>query len=207
MIEEYKILKEFPGYLIYNTGKIFSLKTNRYLKQHYDSCGYRHVSLYKGTKNSRTTIKVHILVALAFIPNLNPLVRTEVNHLDCNKSNNKVSNLEWVSRKENVQHAVKNNRCIRAVLSPLLEEQVKLIPNLIFYGFSIKLISRIYKVSMTTIREIITGKTWKYLNLKIVRLPFKRDSIEIPKALYLKLCSFNIDNTVLNSRVKVLESV
>ncbi len=31
MIEEYKILKEFPGYLVYNTGKIFSLKTNKYL--------------------------------------------------------------------------------------------------------------------------------------------------------------------------------
>lgn len=207
MTEEYKILKDFPGYLIYNTGKIYSLKTHRFLKQHYDSCGYRHVSLYTGTKASRTTIKVHILVAIAFIPNLQPTVRTEVNHIDCNKSNNRVDNLEWVTRKENVQHALRNNRCIRVSLSPLKEDQVKLIPILISYSFSIKLIARLYKVSMTTIREIITGKTWTYLHLNVNKVPYKRGALYIPLELYHKLQSFNIDNTVLNSRIKTLESV
>lgn len=207
MIEEYRILKDYPGYLIFNTGKIFSTKTNRYLKQHYDSCGYRHVTLYKGSKKNRVTVKVHILVAKAFIINPNPLLKIEVNHKDCNKSNNAISNLEWVSKKENIQHAIQKGRCNRTVLSPLVEAQVKLIPSLVSLGFSIKLISRLYKVSMTTIREIITGKTWKYLNLKVIRSPFTRDTLYIPLDLYLQLKSFNIDNTVLNSRIKVLESV
>lgn len=207
MIEEYKILKEYPGYLIYNTGKIFSLKTNKYLKQHYDSCGYRHVTLYKGSKKNRVTVKVHILVTKAFITNPAPNIKIEVNHKDCNKSNNAVSNLEWVSKKENIQHALQQGRCNRTQLSPLVEAQVKLIPVLISFGFSIKLISKLYKVSMTTIREIITGKTWKYLNLKVIRPPFKRDTLYLPLNLYTQLKSFNIDNTVLNSRVKMLESV
>ena len=193
--------------MIFNTGKIFSTKTNRYLKQHYDSCGYRHVTLYKGSKKNRITIKVHILVAKAFIINSDPLLKTEVNHKDCDKSNNTIFNLEWVSKKENIQHAIQKGGCNRTVLSPLVEAQVKLIPSLVSLGFSIKLISRLYKVSMTTIREIITGKTWKYFNLKVTRPPFKKDILYIPLKLYLQLKSFNIDNTVLNSRVKVLESV
>lgn len=205
MKEEYKILKDFPEYLIYNTGKIYSLKTKRFLKLHYDSCGYRHVTLYKGTKSSRVTIKVHILVAKAFISN--PLNKREVNHIDCNKSNNVVTNLEWVTKKENIKHALLKGRCNRSRLSPLKEEQVKLVPILIENGFSIKLISRLYKVSSTTVREIITGKTWTYLHLKVDRKKYKTGIIYINNVLFNKLKSFDIDNTVLNSRVKMLESV
>lgn len=129
MIEEFKILKEFPNYLIYNNGKVYSLNLKKFLRIHKDSCGYNHVTLYKGTKKDRKTFKVHILVAKLFIPN--PLNKEEVNHIDCNKNNNCVSNLEWVSRLENVRHALNNGRCIRTYLSPLQEEQVKLIPLLI----------------------------------------------------------------------------
>jgi len=58
--------------------------------------------LSKGPHRWRTN--VHRLVAAAFIPN--PEEKPEVNHIDGNKSNNHVSNLEWVTRKENAQHAV-----------------------------------------------------------------------------------------------------
>lgn len=65
---------------------------------------YLHVTLSKnGTHKDKA---IHRLVAEAFIPNPNNL--PQVNHKDCNKHNNKVENLEWVSAKENTYHAYQN---------------------------------------------------------------------------------------------------
>lgn len=64
---------------------------------------YMQVSLWKDNKG--TWKYVHRLVAQAFIPN--PLNLAEVNHLNGNRQDNRVSNLEWVSRIGNAQHAIK----------------------------------------------------------------------------------------------------
>lgn len=71
------------------------------IMQGYLQCGYHYVNL---TANSAyNTFLVHRLVATAFIPN--PENKPQVNHIDGNKSNNYVGNLEWVSCQENIQHA------------------------------------------------------------------------------------------------------
>lgn len=205
MIEEYRKLKEYPMYRIYNTGKIYSEYTKKFLKKFDDNSGYLQVTLFSGNNIGRKTIKVHILVAKAFISNPNNL--PEVNHINCNKYDNRVSNLEWVSKHENMIHASKYSYKNRESLSPLNKDMVILIPTLLKCGFSIKLISTLYKVGHITIRNIIQGKTWKHLNLQFSKYNFNRNIIEIDKLLYDKLKSFNVDNTVLNSRVKILESV
>ena len=69
--------------------------------------GYWRVLLRKNSKSK--CVNVHILVAKAFIPN--PDNKPEVNHIDGNKLNNACSNLEWVSHKENMDHAWKNGLC------------------------------------------------------------------------------------------------
>lgn len=68
------------------------------------SDNYLKVTLSKS--NKQRTFRVHILVARAFIPN--PENKPEVNHIDGNKKNNKVNNLEWNTRSENELHAYKN---------------------------------------------------------------------------------------------------
>lgn len=66
--------------------------------------GYLQVGLRKDGK--RKWFGVHRLVAIHFIDN--PLNKSQVNHIDCNKQNNHVSNLEWVSPEENMKHARDN---------------------------------------------------------------------------------------------------
>ena len=61
---------------------------------------------YHRIKVGRKAYGAHRLVAIAFIPN--PMNKPDVNHIDGNKENNSVSNLEWVSKKENMLHAVRN---------------------------------------------------------------------------------------------------
>lgn len=72
--------------------------------------GYLSVNLYKNGKQKHCYI--HRIVAEAFIPNPHNL--RYVNHIDCNKHNNAVSNLEWCTQSENVMHQVKMNTHARA---------------------------------------------------------------------------------------------
>lgn len=205
MIEEYRKLREYPMYRIYNTGRIYSEYSKKFLKRFDDNSGYLQVTLFSGNNKGRKTIKVHILVAKAFIPN--PYNLPEVNHINCNKYDNRVSNLEWVSKHDNMIHASKYSYKNRESLSPLNKDKVRLIPLLLKYGFSIKLIASLYKVGHITIRNIIQGKTWEHLNLQFPKSEFNRGIIEVDELIYKKLKTLNVDNTVLNSRVKILESV
>lgn len=105
---------------------------------------------------------VHRLVAQAFIPNPNNL--PQVNHIDGNKLNNHVDNLEWVSSYENQQHAVKNG------LRPLKKiNQYDLTNHFIKTWSSLMEASRSLKINKATIsfccqgkRKTAGGFIWKY---------------------------------------------
>ena len=208
MAEQYKKIKGYSHYRIYKNGRIYSEFINRYITPTEDSSHYLQNTLVDDNGN-RKTIKTHRLVAIAFLPN--PENLPDVNHKDFNRRNNNVENLEWWTEKYNTQYTSKYNLDINKEsymkLSPLTEEHVLLIPTLLNYGFSVKLISRLYRVGHITIRNIVSGKTWRWLKLNFNRDTFIRETIEIPANLYDILLQVGVDNTVLNSRVKVLESV
>ena len=101
-----KIIEGFPDYRITATGRVFSRKLSmfRELKPTLNKGDvYPIVYLWRGRGRGGVKIRIHILVATHFIC-ARPL-GLEVNHKDGNKQNNHVENLEWVTRRENVNHA------------------------------------------------------------------------------------------------------
>lgn len=78
----------------------------KWLKNRIDKEGYAYVTLT--TNKVRQTKKVHRYIAMAYLPN--PKNLPEVNHKNCKKLDNRVSNLEWCTRMQNVQHAILNGR-------------------------------------------------------------------------------------------------
>jgi hypothetical protein len=98
-MEAWRSIDEFPNYDVSSLGNIRNNKTGKHMKICVKS-GYYHIGLVND--NSKKTLKVHRLVAMAFIEN--PEGKLEVNHKDKNKLNNSVSNLEWMTRRENNIH-------------------------------------------------------------------------------------------------------
>ena len=101
-------IQNYPDYLIYSDGRVFTKKRNKFLKSMYDKKGYQIVNLYRDGK--RKSSKIHRLVGIHYIPN--PENKTQIDHLNRIKSDNRVENLRWVSPSEN-QHNIglqKNNK-------------------------------------------------------------------------------------------------
>jgi len=96
-----KLITDFPDYTITPEGVITKITNNLVLSTWTGANGYKHVDLRKDGKG--TKIALHRLLATTFIPN--PDSKRVVNHIDGNKLNNSLSNLEWCSDSENIKHA------------------------------------------------------------------------------------------------------
>jgi hypothetical protein len=96
----------FDNVEVSNLGRVRKISTGYVYKYKLNNRGYRWVVLLSKLDGERKNVKVHRLVAFAFIPNLrDPSIYNQVNHKDGLKTNNHVDNLEWMSCKENIQHA------------------------------------------------------------------------------------------------------
>ena len=95
-------------YAISDDGQVFSIKNQSYLKT-FTRCRRGGNALpsiaIRDNQGVRRIYFIHRLVALHFIPNPAPKIRTEVNHIDGNVLNPHYTNLEWMSRSENQAHA------------------------------------------------------------------------------------------------------
>lgn len=100
--EIWKDVVQYPNYQVSNLGRVKNKNTGRMLKQSLDRGG-RYKSVYLCRDGKENTQRVHRLVASAFLGDHPDLV---VNHIDGDKFNNRVDNLEWCTYKENNVHAV-----------------------------------------------------------------------------------------------------
>ena len=100
--EEWRPISGYKGYHVSNFGRVKSFnRAKAKILAPVCIAGYLHVGIYRN--NKQKLIKVHRLVALAFLPN--PANKPEVNHIGGIKFNNHVSNLEWATKSENQKHA------------------------------------------------------------------------------------------------------
>ena len=120
------VWKDIPGYeghyQVSNTGEVRSIKRHpTILKADHQRNGYKRVYLWRD--NGKKNCLVHRLVAEAFIPN--PSQLTDVNHLDENKDNNAVTNLEWCTHLYNMNYGSAKEKIRAASLGRTYSEEVK----------------------------------------------------------------------------------
>ena len=156
-----KSIKGYEGlYSITKSGKIWSHRNNRYIKCSPTKGGYRKVSLcYKG---GVTTKLVHRVVMESYKPTGNQDL--DVNHIDGDKTNNSLSNLEWCSRSENIKHAFKLklscNKGVNHSQSKLTEQDIRYIR--VSPRSNVEL-GKLYGVVHQTISNVRSGWSWRHV--------------------------------------------
>jgi hypothetical protein len=149
-------IKFLENYLVSNLGRVYreehiyknKFYRGKFLNTNILNTGYMKVSIMQ------KQYLIHRLIAKLFIPN--PFNKKQVNHIDSNRLNNNIDNLEWVSHQENVEHCTQKNRMSKK----LTKNDVLNIKN---SNETVKNLAKKYNVSDTNIRYIINGKIWKHI--------------------------------------------
>ena len=157
-------------YLISNKGRVQNKNTLLVLKPQKMTSGY-HFNCLMGSKSIPKGMSIHRMVGYAFIPN--PENKPEINHINGVKIDNRVENLEWCTRLENIRHAKKMGLIPKRIgkkgedhgRSILTEKNVIYIRQF-FDGKKVNkpYLANKFGVSVPTIKAVLTRRNWKHLN-------------------------------------------
>lgn len=175
--ELFRNVKNTNGiYWISNYGRLLTLNHRnsgkaKIMKPAKDANGYLRTMIVSNGKLK--TIKIHRLVAEAWIEN--PENKSQVNHIDFDRSNNKANNLEWMTPKENTEYSYKAGRikkpiCTKFVKgsdigtsilteSQVLEIRSKFKPRV----YTREMLGKEYGVAAATIKDIVLRKSWNHI--------------------------------------------
>jgi hypothetical protein len=175
MQDEWVNIIDFPDYKINKhgeiistsrtmfNGKVYFLSKEKFIYPRVDNRGYLYISLRNNGIEKK--FRIHRLIAKHFLPSYDE--SKTINHIDGNKNNNLIENLECITLKENIQHAVNNKLHAygkKQYNSKLNDELVKEIRNkYIPRKITIKQLSNIYNVSEQVIFDVIHYNTWKHV--------------------------------------------
>jgi hypothetical protein len=166
MKEIWKPIKNYPDYIISNTGKIKSFKSNKLLKFSLTGTTIKYYSVYLRNKNGLKHFYIARLVLIHFLGNP-PSSKHETNHIDFNPLNNNINNLEWVTSKENSQHsrlqmsfAKQGEKHPKAKFTDKQALEIKILRK---KRYKIKHIAELYNTSPNNITNIVT-RYYKHLN-------------------------------------------
>ena len=168
MTENWSDIDGYEGiYKISDMGKVFSLISNKILKNKSTEKGYLYISLYKYKK--MRNFYIHRLVASHFIEGDSILT---VNHINGIKNDNSYKNLEWCTMGENNSHARNNGlqdrRGEKGNFTKLTEAQVICIIEALSNGEKCTHLAPVYGVTREAISRIKNGKNWKHLTKMII---------------------------------------
>lgn len=151
--EIWKDIEGYEGlYQVSNLGRVTRVTTNRILKSSKHVSGYLMVNLSKNSVTSHQ--RIHRLVAQAFIPN--PENKPDINHVDEDKTNNNVNNLEWSTRKENCNHGTRNERISKINSITIISTNLKTGESREFYG--INDCARQLELQASNITHVLKGR-------------------------------------------------
>ena len=155
--------------MVSNMGRLMNSKTGTLYRFYTTVHGYKEVVCTFGSDANRHHVRIHRAVAYTFIPNPNGL--REVNHLDGNKINNSVENLEWCSRSDNEKHKYSMGLCDTSKFSGVNNGRHKLDVQKIEFirknyksknkEFGQKPLAQKFGVSTKTIQNVVYGVFWK----------------------------------------------
>lgn len=150
-----KDIRGYEGqYAITDDGRVWSYKSKRFLSSYVDGRGYLGVRLYKDGEGSSK--RIHRLVLETFYP-VAGMEQLQVNHIDENKLNNNLSNLEWTTAKENTQHSLYRRKGVKK--GKIKEvEQYSLDGKLIAVYKSQAEASRKTNINRYTISDVLRGR-------------------------------------------------
>lgn len=187
-------------YFVSNEGKVYNAKKKIFLKQETTKVGYKRVTLnlpVSDKKNKKYHMSVHRLVALLFVPNDDPEHKDQVDHLDCDKSNNSSTNLEWVTGKANVIRAVDND--IRG--TKITKEEAERICQLLEPGnLTFREISDIVDCDVNIIASINSGKAWTRISSKYNIKKRRKYSKPLDETTVHAICKL-LENGMRNTEV------
>lgn len=145
-----KDIKDYENYQISEDGKVYSKIKQIFMKPSLSKYGYYRVGLTNA--NGKKIISIHRLVAKTYLPNT--FNKPQVNHINGIKSDNRLENLEWATREENMQHAYSNG-----LMKGFYESANKIVINLnngVFYD-CVTDASNSINMKYSTLRSMLQG--------------------------------------------------